>query len=466
MRRRFGKPGPSLLKALPSSTSFCFILRKHRFRSPVTSPQPDTLILGGGITGLLAAWHLQRAGRLVEVWEASEAGGGWVQTLPWPGPNGEPGHLERGPQGLRVGWTGALAELLRDLDLPLEDPAPKGPRWVGKGGQRRPSPASLKGLLSDPNLSIGDLLRLLAEPFIGPGPQDENLQAFFARRLGAGFARECLPALVAGVLAAPPERLGLAALPRLRHLEAKGGLLLGSLRAGPEPTRHPVGGMGTLARRLAERLGCVRLGQRALSLEALSHDRWRVHGTEGTRDAGTVILALPPAAAVTLLATPAPAAAQLLGAIPALDLRVWHSRHAPVPGWERGFGLLIQPPEGHGLLGAVALAADDPRGVPGLLQVRTYLGGAYPLAADLTAWPGIFQELRRWLPELGEPVQVREEPCPGAFPLLAPGHDTRLAQLDGVLPQGLHWLGAARSGPGLPDLAEAIAAWAKTLTAT
>ena len=466
MRRCFAKPGPSLLKALPPSPRFCFILRKHRFRSPVTSNTPDTLILGGGLSGLLAAWHLQRAGQVVEVWEASDAVGGWAQTLPWPGPSGETGWLERGPQGLRAGRTGALTEFLRDLDLPLEPTTPKGPRWVGKGGQRRLSPASLQGLLTDPDLSTADLLRLLGEPFIGPGPEEENLHAFFARRLGTGFARECLPALVAGVLAAPPEALGLAALPHLRLLEAKGGLLLGTLQAGPEPTRHPVGGMGALARTLADRLGCVQLGQRALGLEALPDGHWRVHCTEGTRDAGAVILALPPAAAATLLAAPAPAAAQRLGAIPALDLRVWHSRHAPVPGWERGFGLLIHPPEGHGLLGAVALAADNPRGVPGLLQVRTYLGGAYPVAADLEAWPCVFQALRRWLPELGEAVQVRAEPCPGAFPLLAPGHAARVRQIDAALPPGLHWLGAARSGPGLPDLAEAIEAWAKTLTAS
>ena len=427
----------------------------------MTSPQPDTLILGGGLSGLLAAWHLQRAGRVVEVWEASDAVGGWAQTLPWPGPSGETGWLERGPQGLRVGRSGTLAELLRDLNLTLEDPTPKGPRWLGKGGQRRSSPASLQGLLADPDLNTSALLRLLAEPFIGFGPEDENLQAFFARRLGAGFARECLPALVAGVLAAPPEALGLAALPRLRQLEAKGGLLLGTLRAGPKPTRHPVGGMGALARTLADCLGCVQLGQRALGLEALPDGHWRVHGTKGTRDAGAVILALPPAAAATLLAAQAPAATRLLGAILALDLRVWHSRHAPVPGWERGFGLLIHPPEGHGLLGAVARAADDPRGVPGLLQVRTYLGGAYPMAEDLEAWPGVFHALRRWLPELGEAVQVRAEPCPGAIPLLAPGHEARVRQIEATLPPGLHWVGAARSGPGLPDLAEGIEAWAK-----
>jgi hypothetical protein len=30
------------------------------------------------------------------------------------------------------------------------------------------------------------------------------------------------------------------------------------------------------------------------------------------------------------------------------------------------------------------------------------------------------------------------------------------------LPPGLHWLGAARFGPGVPDLAEGIAAWAES----
>ncbi|HEX7552451.1 MAG TPA: hypothetical protein VF378_02775, partial [Geothrix sp.] len=106
-------------------------------------------------------------------------------------------------------------------------------------------------------------------------------------------------------------------------------------------------------------------------------------------------------------------------------------------------------------------AADDPRGVPGLLQLRTYVGGAYPVAPDLEAWPGVLQELRRWLPELPEPIQVREEACPGAFPLLGPGHRARVAHLVQALPPGLHWLGADRFGPGLPDLAEGIEAWAQ-----
>jgi len=416
------------------------------------------LVLGGGISGLLAAWHLQGRGQAVEVWEATEAVGGWARTLPWPGPAGEPGWLERGPQALRVAPHRALERLLQELKVDLRPLGPKGPRWIGKGGQRQASPATWKGLVRAPGLSFCERLRVLAEPLLPAGTDpEETLQAYFARRLGAGFARELLPALVAGVLAAPPERLGLAALPRLRALEARGGLLLGALRLGPERTRVPEGGTGTLATAIGARLQ-VRTN-RVLALEPLPVGRWRVVGEGGSAEADAVVVALPSRQAAALLAPVSPEAATLLEGIPRLDLRVWHSRHAPVPGWERGFGLLIHPPEGRGLLGAVAFAGDDPRGVSGLLQVRTYLGGAYRVAPELDAWPGVLGELRRWLPELSEAVQVREETCPGAFPLLEPGHGGRVDRILLALPPGLHWVGAERFGPGLAELAEGLEAW-------
>jgi len=429
-----------------------------------TSRNPRrAIILGGGISGLLAAWHLRSQGLEVEIWEASPAVGGWAQTLAWPGPQGEPGFLERGPQSLRVGRGGALERRLHELNLELRPPGPKGPRWLGKEGELHPGPGTLLGLLRTPGLGPGDWARMLAEPFIpAGGGGDETLDAFFARRLGAGFARELLPALVAGVLAAPLERIGVEALPRLRRLEAKGGLLIGSLRAGPECSRLPSGGTGALARALAAQLGGVRTVQPARALEFLPGGRWRVHGDGLTSDAAAVVLALPSPAALDLLGTIAPAAARILGAIPRLDLRVWHSRHTMVKGWERGFSLLIHPPEGRGLLGAGSFAADDPRGVPGLLQVRTYVGGAFQVDPALQAWPGVFAELRRWLPKLPDPVQVREEPCPAAFPLLEPGHGARVARLLQALPPGLHWVGADRFGPGIPDLAEGIEGWART----
>lgn len=423
-----------------------------------------TIILGGGISGLLAAWHLQRRGLEVEVWEASPALGGWAQTLAWPGPQGEPGSLEGGPQSLRVGRGSALARLLCDLDLEVRPSGPKGPRWLGKAGRRHPGPATVLGLLGAPGLGPRDWARMLAEPFLPAGNgTEESLHAFFARRLGTGFARELLPALVAGVLAAPPERIGVEALPRLRRLEAMGGLLIGGLRAGPERSRLPAGGTGALPRALATRLGGVRTLHPARALELLPGGRWRVHSDGLASDAAAVVLALPSPVASDLLRAVAPVAAQILAAIPRLDLRVWHSRHAMVKGWERGLGLLVHPPEGHGLLGAVSFASDDPRGVPGRLQLRTYVGGAYPVDPALRAWPGIFGELRRWLPELSDAIQVREESCPAALPLLEPGHGARVVRLLAELPPNLHWVGADRFGPGIPDLAAGIETWALSL---
>ncbi|WP_243319808.1 FAD-dependent oxidoreductase [Geothrix sp. SG200] len=424
----------------------------------------QVVVLGGGITGLLAGWHLRQQGYNPTVWEASAALGGWAQTLPWPGPAGEPGWLERGPQGLLVGRGGALDRLLRALAIELRPSRPRGPRWLGKAGRRHPGPASLAGVLRAPGLGLGGKLRMLAEPFIPAGSRpEETLHAFFARRLGEGFARELLPALVAGVLAAPPERLGLEAAPRLKRLEAHGGLVLGGLRTGLERTRQPVGGTGALAQALAERLGGVSTGRAAMALEPLPDGQWRIHGNGPHVEAGAVVLALPAPAAAGLLRPFAPGVAAELAAIPHLDLRVWHSRHPLVRGWERGLGLLVHPPEGRGLLGAVSFAADDPRGVPGLLQLCAYVGGAYPVDPALAAWPGVFRELRRWLPELDEAVQVREEACPGAFPLLEPGHGARVARVLQGVPPGLHWLGAARFGPGIPHLAEGVEVWASAL---
>jgi len=317
------------------------------------------------MSGLLAAWHLQRRGLEIEVWEASPAVGGWAQTLSWPGPQGEPGFLERGPQSLRVGRGSALARLLRELNLELRPSSPKGPRWLGKEGRRHPSPATIIGLLQAPGIGPGDWARMLVEPFIPTGNgADETLHAFFARRLGTGFARELLPALVAGVLAAPPERISAGALPRLRRLEAMGGLLIGGLRAGPEHDRLPLGGTGALARALATAVGCVRTRRPALALEPLPGGRWRIHCDSLISDTDAVVLALPSPVVSELLGTMAPVAAQALEAIPRLDLRVWHSRHAMVKGWERGIGLLIHPPEGRGLLGAVNPAAPSRQARP------------------------------------------------------------------------------------------------------
>ncbi|HEX9081187.1 MAG TPA: FAD-dependent oxidoreductase, partial [Holophagaceae bacterium] len=155
----------------------------------------STLILGGGVTGLAAAWHLQQRGEAAEVWEAQDSVGGWMKTLPWDG-----GHFEIGPQGVLWQKGTAVDRLFSAIQLPFNAPG-KGARWVGKGGRLIPVPASPFGLLASPLMPLSAKLRMMLEPFIPVRPlePEEGLSAFAARRLGPGVARELLPAMVAGI---------------------------------------------------------------------------------------------------------------------------------------------------------------------------------------------------------------------------------------------------------------------------
>ena len=232
----------------------------------------STLVLGGGISGLLAAWHLKRRGEAVEVWEAHALPGGWVQTLPWEG-----GHIEKGPQGVLVAPGSAAERLFREIGLETRSPG-HGARWVGKGGALVPVPAKPPQILTSKLMPLSARLRLLLEPFVpvrGAEPE-EGLSAFVARRLGPGAAAHLLPAMVAGILAAPAEALSVDALPKLRQWEAKGSLFRG---VGSEPRselRVPTGGMGRLPAALAKRV-TPHCGLRADRLAAAG-GRWRVSG--------------------------------------------------------------------------------------------------------------------------------------------------------------------------------------------
>lgn len=394
------------------------------------------LILGGGVSGLAMAWQRQRAGQAVEVWEAEAVPGGWVQTLPWPDLEGRPGWLERGPLGLNCARKSPLESLIRSLGIPVHT-APKGSRrWVGQASGRE-----ARGLSP---LTWPERLALLAEPFRSKKEEPESLEDFFSRRLGAPFATRVLPALVNGLLAAPAAELDRDTLPQLGRWEAEGGLLRGLLREGLGRHRPLTGGMGSLTKALAEGLP-LRLAHPALDL-GREGSGWWVEGPDGVRHgADQVLLALPPKAAQALLARCAPEAAALFGAFPSTDLCLVHSRHAPVSFLNPGFSLLMDPEVGGPFLGTVGLPLGDERVPPDCLQVRTCLRFGTPESVGLAA-------LRRWIPELGPPLQVRTETATGALPRFPVGQARHRASLQRALPEGLDWTGAWRHGPGLGEL--------------
>jgi oxygen-dependent protoporphyrinogen oxidase len=416
----------------------------------------STLILGGGVTGLAAAWHLQRKGEAVEVWEAAASVGGWMKTLPWEG-----GHFETGPQGVLWQKGTAVDRLFSAIELPFKSPG-TGARWVGKGGRLIPVPASPVGLMTSPLMPLGAKLRMMLEPFqpVRGAEPEEGLSAFITRRLGKGVATELLPSMIAGVLAAPAEILSVDAIPKLRQWEATGSLVNGIRKGGVSHMVVPEGGMGQLPIRLASKLGAVRAGLRAERLEALPEGRWRVSGGGEVREADRVVLALPAYEAAALLGPVAQQSAAALAAIPYTSVDLWHSRHAPLPALKDSFGFLIHPPEGNGYLGSLVPSWMDPQSAPGgLMQLRSFIGGAFGKPADLEAWEGVYARLKHWIPTLEAPAAVRHERAERAIPRPELGHRARVKAAVEGLPAGVDWLSNARFGPGVRDILEGLETW-------
>ena len=416
----------------------------------------STLILGGGVTGLAAAWHLQRKGEAVEVWEAAASVGGWMKTLPWEG-----GHFETGPQGVLWQKGTAVDRLFSAIELPFKSPG-TGARWVGKGGRLIPVPASPVGLMTSPLMPLGAKLRMMLEPFqpVRGAEPEEGLSAFITRRLGKGVATELLPSMIAGVLAAPAEVLSVDAIPKLRQWEATGSLVNGIRKGGVSHMVVPEGGMGQLPIRLASKLGAVRAGLRAERMEALPDGRWRVSGGGEVREADRVVLALPAYEAAALLGPVAQQSAAALAAIPYTSVDLWHSRHAPLPALKDSFGFLIHPPEGNGYLGSLVPSWMDPQSAPGgLMQLRSFIGGAFGKPADLETWEGVYARLKHWVPTLGDPSAMRHERAERAIPRPELGHRARVKAAVEGLPAGVDWLSNARFGPGVRDILEGLETW-------
>lgn len=424
-----------------------------------------TIVIGGGISGLLAAWHLHGRGEAVEVWEAAEEAGGWVQTLPWPTADGRPGRFEKGPQGILVSPGSAADRLFKVLDLPLRSPG-KGARWVGKGGRLVPVPAHPVGLVFSSLMGCRTKLRMFLEPFqpVGPEEPEEGLSEFIARRAGRGMAEELLPPMVAGILAAPPELLSVDAIPKLRQWESHGSMFNGIRKSGISHLMVPEGGMGALPRRLAERLPLVRRNLKVFALESLPGGGWKVHGLGRAAEAKRVVLALPAFEAAALLAPVAASSAEALASIPYTSVKLWHSRHQPLTPYDDGFGFLVHPAEGKPYLGTLVPSWIDRGCAPSdVMQLRSFIGDSAlwgdPRPEEPKDWAWTERNLRRWIPALADPAQTQEEVSRNAIPRAEKGHRTRVRRAVEGLPKGLDWISNARFGPGVRDVIEGLEAW-------
>lgn len=452
----------------------------------------DVAVVGAGVSGLVVAWRLQRAGLAVRVLDAAPRPGGVIGTVARDGLL-----FERGPNSA-LDTTPLIGALVRELGLhdalrPASATAAR--RYVVRGGRLVALPTSLAAFFATPLFSPRAKLALLREPFVARSAAnvEESIAGFVRRRLGREFLDYAIDPFVAGVYAGDPDAISVrAAFPKLHALEQRwGSLIRGQIlgarerRRQAQTSKHTAAsfsfalGMQQLTDALASALPAVHLDTRVLRLERDPAGPYTLYaeqaGAPRTWRARAVVLGVPADAAAALLAphdADAAAALREIGYAPVATVASAY-RAGDVGHPLDGFGCLVPRLEARRVLGVLfSSSMFDGRAPAGHVLLTTFVGGmrqpqlanASPdeiaaLAHDEhTALLGVralprFQAVTRW---------------PRAIPQYTLGHEGRVARADAarrVLPGVFfcaNWKGGVAVGDCIRNAhaeADAVQAW-------
>lgn len=433
-------------------------------------------IVGGGLTGLTAAWRLHQAGHRVTVFEKAPQVGGAIVTTEKDG-----WLIEGGPNSLQE--TAEVAALIAELGLTdqrsLVSSAAKK-RFIVRAGRPVMVPLSPAGLLTSPLFSLGARLRVLTELLTRPRVRttDVNLASFVASHFGREIVDYGLNPFVSGVYAGDPEKLSARyAFPNMWQLERTHGSLLRGYRAqaaerrdrgeatGVVPIISFQHGLQTLPRALAAALPAGTVQTDATVTSLIPGKPWKLIWTRAdtvtTSEFDAVVLALPATGLAQLVFS-------TLGerTLASLD----HQPHPPVSslflGFKReqvahpldGFGALVPAREQRSLLGVLfSSSLFAGRAPAGHVALTVFAGGMrQPETGRLdtaTLLARVLPDLRDLLGVTGDPVFTHHTFWPKAIPQYNLGHERFLEPLTRVETQhkGLFIGGNARDGISLPD---------------
>jgi oxygen-dependent protoporphyrinogen oxidase len=439
-------------------------------------------IIGGGITGLTAAFSLRQRGVAVTLYEASGRVGGVIQS------RRQDGFLaEYGPNTL-LATSPKIATLIRDAGLQerqLATHPDAEARYLVRDKRPLAMPDSPLGFITTGLFSRQAKLAVLREPFIKPrGPgAEESIAEFVERRLNKEFVDHAIDALVAGIYAGDPYQLSLPhAFPKLKALEDKYGSLIKGQILGAR-ARKKSGevakdradkfsfdeGLQVLPDTLAASLGdALRLNTPVEKL-APTPQGWRVSAAGHAAEHSAVIYCGTAHRLAELEIAPLPHAppAMQSSSMTALFSQISYPPVASVVlGFRRqdvahacqGFGLLVPKLEGFQVLGTIFSSSLFPnRAPPGHVTLTSYIGGTrYPELASLPPAKLValtLADLRVLLGVTGEPVFTHTAVWPKAIPQYNVGYGTyreRLRDLESWAPK-LFFAGHYRDGVSLGD---------------
>ncbi|MBM3935052.1 MAG: protoporphyrinogen oxidase [SAR202 cluster bacterium] len=444
----------------------------------------DVAIVGGGITGLSAAYRLQKLfaerGQSINavLIEKDQRPGGKLVT------RREDGFIvECGPDSFLASKPWAM-ELIRDLGLESDvvHPQAHGSHILKRRTIHR-IPDGLTGIVPSrpaelwaaPFMSFRGKLRASMEPLVPrrKSAGDESVGAFLRRRAGMELSQTLLEPFTSGIYGGDAMELSLRALfPSLAEWESKYGSLARGARAARKSrpkSSHSKGavysmrfGAASIVDAIVSRLesvtvitgfGVTEIDRRTESESALYTLRLD-DGRIVTAD--NIILATPAGATARLARGFAPDCASLVSEIqyrPAASVSLVFNRdqvRRPI----EGSGFLVPRTEPSHLLGCTWVSSKWPTRSHGdAVFLRVYAGASAlqmddkALAREVTAELGALMDID------GAPRRSWVTRWPEAMPHYRVGHLSLMGRLDAALARhpGLFLAGAAYRGIGVPD---------------
>jgi len=192
----------------------------------------DVIVVGAGLTGLSAAFFLQKKGLNVLILEKKNRIGGAIHT-----------HKENGfvfEEGPNTGVIGnpEVVELFELLGIePEEANKDAEKRLILKNNNWYPLPSGPVGFFKTPLFTIPDKIKIMFEPLINKGNNpEESVASLASRRIGQSFVDYAVNPFISGIYAGDPEKLVTKyALPKLYNLEQQyGSFIGGAIKKGRE----------------------------------------------------------------------------------------------------------------------------------------------------------------------------------------------------------------------------------------
>jgi protoporphyrinogen/coproporphyrinogen III oxidase len=427
------------------------------------------VVIGGGISGLSAAYYLSKAGVPATVLERKARVGGVIQTSVQQGCL-----LEEGPDGFMAAKPWAM-NLIRDLGLAdqvMGSNDHSRVTYIVKKGKLVPMPEGLMmmvptkmlPLVETPLLSWGAKIRMGLEFFRQPphSPQpDRSVYEFLLDHYGEECIDYLAEPLLAGVYGGDPRDMSVnSVLGRFVEIEKKYGSLTRGVLAAPRPKSSGGSFLLTLKDGLGQLIQALTPYADVTQANVESMERtasgFRIRANGDWLEAEHVVLATTACEAAPILRAIDPEVSTLLAGIPytsSVTLSLGYDRRTfdhPL----QGHGFLIPKKERKHIFGCTWVGNKFDHRVPAnRVVLRCFLGGDALGLSDEALVDAARSDLHSIMGLEAEPVFHNIGRWPNSMAQYTVGHAQRVERIEELVRQipGLYLAGNAYHGIGIPD---------------